>query len=241
MVDRDSGVGIWGSGQKTRFWGVGARCWGGALILLTMLTSQAAGADEPFGVIDDGGLRLTVRVFDYAGIGARTLRAASKEAASVLGKAGVTTEWQFCEVVQGHVPGACHAPLQFGEVEVRIIQRGRPRKGRLGATECGEAFETAEGVGVLANLYADCLAAMPDVDGITPSVMLGHVLAHEIGHLLLPGKDHSSQGVMRPQMRPEDWQLARVGLLVFTSRQAALLRAEVANRQRRALAAAAGE
>ena len=71
---------------------------------------------------------------------------------------------------------------------------------------------------------------MPRVDGLLPSAMLGHLIAHEIGHLLLPGTDHSASGIMCPQMREGDWNLARVGALTFTPRQAAMLRAEVAAR-----------
>jgi hypothetical protein len=55
--------------------------------------------------------------------------------------------------------------------------------------------------------------------------MLGHVIAHEIGHLLLPVNAHSPAGVMQPY-----WDRALVrdavqGLLTFTEAQAARIRA----------------
>ena len=57
------------------------------------------------------------------------------------------------------------------------------------------------------------------------STMLAYVIAHEIGHLLLPGYPHSSTGVMQA-----DWDRALVrdatgGSLTFTAAQAARIRA----------------
>ena len=230
MAGRDSGLGIRGSGQKTRFWGLGAGSWGAGLILMAALAGLAAHANEPFDGMPESRFRLRLRVFDYSGIGARTLLAASKEAAAVLEKAGFATDWHICEAAHGQMAELCNQPLQLGEVAIRILRRPKPRNGALGCTECGAAVENAEGLGSYATLYVDCLDTMPSVDGLLPSAMLGHLLAHEIGHLLLRGKDHADQGIMRPQMREEDWKLAAVGALVFTPRQAALLRAEVASR-----------
>lgn len=222
--------------------GFGVRGWGlGNVIALGLLLSTNAIilSAAPQATNTGQGPRITVRIFDYAGIGARTLQAASKEAASILGKTGLATDWQFCDATGGPMPPICNQPLEPDQVAVRIVRRAKQRNGALGCTECGTAFEDSQGLGAYANLYADCLKTLPSVDGLLPSAMLGHLLAHEIGHLLLPGKDHARQGVMRPQMRDEDWKLAAVGALVFPPRQAALLRAEVASRQRRAEAAVA--
>jgi hypothetical protein len=55
--------------------------------------------------------------------------------------------------------------------------------------------------------------------------VLAHVIAHEIGHLLLPANAHSPTGVMQPY-----WDRALVrdavqGVLTFTEAQAARIRA----------------
>jgi len=51
-------------------------------------------------------------------------------------------------------------------------------------------------------------------------VMLGYVIAHELGHLLLPPKSHSAEGVMRAVL---DLHLASERQLRFTSQQGALI------------------
>ena len=60
---------------------------------------------------------------------------------------------------------------------------------------------------------------------IDVSIMLAYVIAHEIGHLLLPGNAHSPTGVMQA-----GWDKALVhdaarGSLTFTEAQAARIRA----------------
>lgn len=55
--------------------------------------------------------------------------------------------------------------------------------------------------------------------------MLGHVIAHEIGHLLMPANAHSPTGVMQPYWDRALVRDASQGTLTFTAAQAARIRA----------------
>jgi len=55
--------------------------------------------------------------------------------------------------------------------------------------------------------------------------ILGHVVAHEIGHLLLAPGAHSPSGIMRASL---DRQLAALGGLFFTASQAQDIRTKLA-------------
>jgi hypothetical protein len=57
--------------------------------------------------------------------------------------------------------------------------------------------------------------------------VLGHVVAHEIGHLLLPFAAHSAGGIMKARLDP---RLAAIGGLFFTADQAEDIRAKLARR-----------
>jgi predicted SprT family Zn-dependent metalloprotease len=61
------------------------------------------------------------------------------------------------------------------------------------------------------------------------SRILGHVMAHEMGHLLLPANSHSQSGVMHADWDSE--QLLRMvkGLLQFTPEQGELIRSHVSS------------
>jgi hypothetical protein len=47
------------------------------------------------------------------------------------------------------------------------------------------------------------------------SITLGHVIAHEVGHLLIPGAQHSARGILRKRWRLSDWEQAASGRLLF--------------------------
>ena len=57
------------------------------------------------------------------------------------------------------------------------------------------------------------------------STMLAYVIAHELGHLLLPGNAHSDRGVMRPEWDGALVHEASTGALTFTHWQAERIRA----------------
>ena len=57
--------------------------------------------------------------------------------------------------------------------------------------------------------------------------LLGLVIAHEIGHLLLPDHSHSKTGIMRAMWDEQDLRLAAHGELGFTPKQVELIRSEL--------------
>jgi hypothetical protein len=59
----------------------------------------------------------------------------------------------------------------------------------------------------------------------TPGLVLGHVIAHELGHLLLQRASHSAAGLMRATL---DLQLAQQGRLLFTAPEGQAIRAAIA-------------
>jgi hypothetical protein len=63
------------------------------------------------------------------------------------------------------------------------------------------------------------------VDRISLSHRLWHAMAHELGHLLLPGYQHSRIGLMRGICTTDDFINATQGRLRFSPAGARLLRA----------------
>ena len=69
------------------------------------------------------------------------------------------------------------------------------------------------------------LNSSPTLGDNDTACILGHVVAHEIGHLLLPRGPHSPSGIMRAWL---DRQLAALGGLFFTADQAQDIRTKLA-------------
>ena len=58
--------------------------------------------------------------------------------------------------------------------------------------------------------------------------VLACAIAHEIGHLLMPGVQHSADGLMRARWGRDDVSRADQGRLRFSAAQVALIRARAA-------------
>jgi hypothetical protein len=60
----------------------------------------------------------------------------------------------------------------------------------------------------------------------TVGTVLGLVICHELGHLLMPGKPHAPSGIMRAAWGSKEWDEAAEGLLLFSRRQAEIMRSQ---------------
>jgi hypothetical protein len=58
-------------------------------------------------------------------------------------------------------------------------------------------------------------------------VILGHAIAHELGHLLIPGDAHTPNGIMHDQWNYRLAEEAAAGRLLFTSDQSQLIQKEL--------------
>jgi hypothetical protein len=147
---------------------------------------------------------VAVAVCDLEGVPDVLIDLAQDVAGEVYRDAGVELEWADHD---------CHP----GEGEFAVSIRSREMAGTvvsdhtIGFAESGTRDATVlyDRVRWFARRYhLDC------------GVMLGYVIAHELGHLLLPPNAHSSEGVMRAIL---DLRLAAERQLRFTSRQRALI------------------
>jgi hypothetical protein len=60
--------------------------------------------------------------------------------------------------------------------------------------------------------------------------LLGAVIAHEIGHALLPGQPHSKAGIMRPEWDSHEAHASLRGQLNFSARESCAMRNELKRR-----------
>ena len=92
----------------------------------------------------------------------------------------------------------------------------------------GAAVKSSDGHGRLAYIFynrVEKVAANADL-----ALVLGHAMAHEIGHLLLaPG--HAATGLMRADWTKDDFNQAKRGWLLFTADQAAVLQRAATRRR----------
>jgi hypothetical protein len=138
---------------------------------------------------------LVVRVYDTSGTADVDRQTALDVARQALSAAGVHVIFKQC-VPAAPNRGPCSEPLIEGERMVRIMNAGAepaPRtEGWLGTA----LVDTVSKTGVLTTAFADRIARV-SAGQMDQQLLLGRVIAHELGHLLLGVRKHSDSGLMR--------------------------------------------
>jgi hypothetical protein len=158
---------------------------------------------------------LIIRIYDGVGLASERLATARHAVSAVLKPAGIDITWRDCRGARSDAPGhPCNAALEASEVIVRIVNAGSKLvDDRLGYS----SVDVQHHADCLATVFADRVEAMAGRTQSDPGTLLGHVIAHEIGHLLMGTSAHSPIGLMRGRWsddevrrrRPIDWQLTR--------------------------------
>ncbi len=94
-------------------------------------------------------------------------------------------------------------------------------------TERNRRLAIAHSENMAAYAFYKRIVDLAEHNGADIAALLGHVIAHEIGHLLLPYDSHSSSGVMRAEWDRGQFDDMAKGLLTFGPEQAHLIRIRV--------------
>jgi hypothetical protein len=207
------------------------------LVLASGLTGlcQTAKADS-----SETSPAVTIHVRNYAGVAPRTLAEAEEVAAGIFRNAGVETRWVddvlIAETVL--VNPANHPADSLADIQLSILPQemsdrlGFPKNvmGLVPGTDAQVAYVFESKVNTLFNSALNALCHGRLDRQVSRSVILGHAIAHELGHLLLDLKGHTTQGIMRAEWGLKDLWDAAHRFLLFTPQQAEVMRADVRRR-----------
>ena len=178
---------------------------------------------------------IQVRIHDYAQVPSATLNRAEKEASRVLREAGIDATFLHCSVSSGqsHEDAACERQLRPTDLVVSILSRSMARKVPLSGTTFGFARQSDRGGhAYVASVFSHRVEELAKHGVASRAVILGHVLAHEIGHLLLGEGHHSRTGIMRGSWPNKVLKKAAEGNMLFTKAQAKRLQGQTHARVR---------
>jgi hypothetical protein len=156
--------------------------------------------------------RIAWRIVDYAGVSTRVLQLAKAEARRVYTSIGVDLQ------LEGEMGAA--APRT---VSVIILDAHRADQKDLSSHALGAAPGTPTGRGSIAYILYDRVESAARRHGRVTGELLGLVIAHEIGHLLLPYNAHTPNSIMQGDWN-EAFMLAAPAV-TFSPDQASLIRA----------------
>lgn len=158
---------------------------------------------------------VTVSVHNDAGIPLAVLLHAESEASRIFLQSGLELRWLNCSPLP-HVPenpSECATSEFPRHFQVRIAGRSL----NLNEFAMGISYLSADGTGCYANLFYDRAQMIHESSQINLATILGHGIAHELGHLLLGTNSHAPIGIMRARWQPADLASADKGTLLFST------------------------
>jgi len=171
------------------------------------------------------GARVTISVFNDADVPRDVLGRAEADASGVFQRAGIEVHWLNCKVPAASLAESRACPVAaFPEhLHLRIVRKARSLKGET----MGISFQGEDGRGCVADLFYKPMEDLHNSDGTDVASLLGHVAAHEIGHLLLGTNSHAAAGIMHAHWTSDELASAKVRSLVFLDKEARQMRAKL--------------
>ena len=149
--------------------------------------------------------QLTVVAFNDAGIPAAVLRQAEEITHRIFKEAGIRLVWKDRADPKSD--------------PIRLFVRIVPHSLNLPGEDFGIAFVGPDGRGLQADVFYSGIEGLAKNYSANPAEILGHVMAHELGHLLLGMNSHSSLGIMQAHWSERQLHEMSRGALKFNKSQ----------------------
>jgi Zn-dependent peptidase ImmA (M78 family) len=164
-------------------------------------------------------LTIEVVTANQARIPRETVKRAEQVATRIFLAAGIRLEWTNTapDSVEPYRESAQQLKIHIVP-DSPMKQAGR----RLGVAE-----RLVDNSDRRAFVFYDRIVDLARLNGVDVAPILGHALAHEMGHVLLPYGSHTSQGIMREEWDRAQFEAIAKGLLTFTAQHTDLIRMRV--------------
>ena len=183
---------------------------------------------------------LTIRVYDYVRLPGPDFEQVRAHAERVFVRAGVPTRWIRCASKPGEPTDPdCKGIITSTDLVLRIMPEAMASRIPVSGKTFGYAVPSKDSrFGTVANVFhhrvGELIGRMRQRVGgrfYSEAVVLGHVVAHELGHVLLGHGSHSRSGIMAFPWGPKQLGACLTGGLLFSKPQAAKIRGDVRERR----------
>jgi hypothetical protein len=165
--------------------------------------------------------QVTVSIYNHAGVPATILDGAERRAASILESANFDVVWLHCVRPSNEDAIACKKIDLPGHLALRIIP---DVASSMSDAAFGVTFLAADGTGKYSDVFWKRAVDLHATSSLDLGSVLGSVIAHELGHLLLGSHAHAVSGIMRTHWEAEELRRIAMGTLLFTPKQAKIMR-----------------
>ena len=174
--------------------------------------------------------RICVEYYNYARAPNSVITEGLSITDDIFRQAGVQMLWKEVQLDSKDSDRPCDDLPTFC---LRILPRAMSNRAEQRYEALGSAVATDDNTGVVANVFYQRLEGLPVSVACSRAKILGHIIAHELGHLLLGRNSHSESGIMSANWQ-RDRQIAqlRAQSLFFSRDEAERIRHNILERER---------
>ena len=179
------------------------------------------------GVFEAHAAQVTVSVYNDAGVPSAVLDQAEERGTGIFSRAGMDLAWINCSQSATDQPVSGCARVEGPEHLVILIiphMAGANVDGKFGLSFLG-----AGGIGRYSDVFWDKIQELGN-DNVEEWAVLGSVMAHEIGHLMLGSHSHAISGIMRAQWNRNELRHIAMGTLRFLPEEEKQMKARYSSR-----------
>ena len=185
-----------------------------SIFLLGALSDASAGPDHR--------MTVTVRVYDAWGVTPRELEQARATTTAIFRDADIEVRWRDCTwSSNAHAEDRCGDAVGSGAgVDTVLRLLAAPIGFRwAGDNVLGFSQQQPGALASLITVFINRVRSMAATASADSGTLLGRVMAHELGHVLLGPGRHSTTGLMRPDWALDEIRGNTAELWLFTPRE----------------------
>ena len=178
----------------------------------------------PLGSMDMEAREVRIRILDYAKIADEVIAQAQQRVADIYKIIGVQIRWQVPFRPLEESASVANTLTERSDFVIIVLSPEMSRHLKIAPDALGMAIVSPPGGGRIAYvLFHRVRLAARDARSSATDV-LGMVIAHELGHLMLPDGAHSNKGLMRAKWNITELRRPRRPAFDFTNPQAEAIR-----------------
>jgi hypothetical protein len=168
---------------------------------------------------------VSVSVFSDVEIPQQVLTVSEQSASQIFSNAGIDVAWINCVHAPGSIPDPdCTKSYGPGDLVLRITSHVSRATSNSAS---GVAWLGTGGTGMYADIFWTRVQHLYTDSTVDLGRILGCIMAHEIGHLLLGANSHSVDGLMQAHWRAGELDRIAMGTLFFSPEQSQRMRAHL--------------
>lgn len=182
----------------------------------SMVGLAAGYASGKTGRLNAAETTVSIRLYEQAQVPPAVLHSAMNETSRLFRAAGIRIRWEqpAAESPEDEGTDQTAAYERLDERRYLVVRLMRRTRGTVFPSALGYSLPFAHsGAHVL--IFYDRVEALTQRVNTASYVVLGHAMAHELGHVLLGSTEHTRGGLMQANWAPASWRLAAAGLLGF--------------------------